>query len=76
VSLAFLSATSAGIFVSVSAGNSGPTPGTVNHGAPWLTTVAATSFSQELQGTVQFSDGSKFRGASIMNHEVSGAGVV
>ncbi|WP_421913713.1 S8 family serine peptidase [Paenarthrobacter ureafaciens] len=76
VSLAFLSAASAGIFVATSAGNSGPTPSTVNHGAPWLTTVAATSFSQELQGTVEFSDGSKFRGASIMNKEVTGAGVV
>jgi subtilisin family serine protease len=76
VSMAFLSAASAGIFVAVSAGNSGPTASTVNHGAPWLTTVAATSFSQELQGTVEFSDGSKYRGASIMNSQVSNAGVV
>ncbi|MHA7305361.1 S8 family serine peptidase [Arthrobacter sp. TMN-49] len=66
VSLAFLSATSAGIFVAASAGNSGPTASTVNHGAPWLTTVAATSFSSELQGTVEFADGTKFRGASMM----------
>ena len=66
VSLAFLSATSAGIFVAASAGNSGPTAGTVNHGAPWLTTVAATSFSSELQGTAEFADGTKFRGASMM----------
>ncbi|MCU1540126.1 MAG: protease [Arthrobacter sp.] len=76
VSMAFLSAASAGIFVAVSAGNSGPTASTVNHGAPWVTTVAASSFSQELQGTVEFSDGSKFRGASIMNREVVNAGVV
>ena len=76
VSLAFLSAASAGIFVAASAGNSGPQASTVNHGAPWMTTVAATSFSQELQGTVEFSDGSKYRGASIMNHQVIGAGVV
>ncbi|WP_343318393.1 S8 family peptidase [Arthrobacter sp. TMP15] len=66
VSLAFLSATSAGIFVAASAGNSGPTAGTVNHGAPWVTTVAASSFSSELQGTAEFSDGTKFRGASMM----------
>lgn len=76
VSLAFLSAVSTGVFVATSAGNSGPTPSTVNHGAPWLTTVAATSFSQGIQGTVEFSDGSTFRGASIMNREVAGAGVV
>lgn len=76
VSMAFLSAASAGIFVATSAGNSGPTASTVNHGAPWVTTVAASSFSQELQGTAEFSDGSKFRGASIMNREVANAGVV
>ena len=76
VSLAFLSAASAGIFVAASAGNSGPTPSTVNHGAPWLTTVAASSFSQELQGTVEFADGTKYRGASIMNAQVANAGVV
>lgn len=76
VSLAFLSAASAGIFVAASAGNSGPGAGTVEHGAPWLTTAAATSFSQELQGTVEFSDGSKYRGASIMNGQVTDAGVV
>ncbi|MDP5226494.1 MULTISPECIES: S8 family serine peptidase [Arthrobacter] len=70
VSLAFLSAVSAGIFVSASAGNSGPDASTVNHGAPWLTTVAASSFSSELQGTVEFEDGSKYRGASLMAHEV------
>jgi hypothetical protein len=57
VSVAFLNAAATGIFVAASAGNSGPTPSTVNHGAPWVTTVAATSFSQELQGTVEFADG-------------------
>ncbi|HEX9226486.1 MAG TPA: S8 family serine peptidase, partial [Arthrobacter sp.] len=76
VSVAFLSAASAGIFVAASAGNSGPTASTVNHGGPWVPTVAASSFSQELQGTVEFADGTKFRGASIMNKEVKDAGVV
>ncbi|WP_323961871.1 S8 family serine peptidase [Arthrobacter sp. JZ12] len=76
VSLAFLSAASAGIFVATSAGNSGPTASTVNHGAPWLTTVAASTFSHALQGTAEFSDGSKFRGASIMNAEVPDSPVV
>ena len=76
VSVAFLNASTAGIFVAASAGNSGPTASTVNHGGPWVTTVAASSFSQELQGTVEFADGTKFRGASIMNKEVKDAGVV
>ncbi|MDZ4093064.1 MAG: S8 family serine peptidase [Arthrobacter sp.] len=76
VSVAFLNASTAGIFVAASAGNSGPTASTVNHGGPWVTTVAASSFSQELQGTIEFADGTKFRGASIMNKEVKDAGVV
>lgn len=76
VALAFLSAASAGIFVAASAGNSGPTASTVNHGAPWLTTVAASSFSTELQGTVEFEDGSKFRGASLMAAPVPASNVV
>jgi subtilisin family serine protease len=76
VSLAFLSAASAGIFVAASAGNSGPAASTVNHGAPWLTTVAASSFSTELQGTVEFEDGSKFRGASLMAAPVPSSSVV
>ena len=76
VSVAFLNASAAGIFVAASAGNSGPTASTVNHGGPWVTTVAASSFSQELQGTIEFADGTKFRGASIMNREVKDAGVV
>ncbi|MBJ2120796.1 S8 family serine peptidase [Arthrobacter sp. MSA 4-2] len=70
VALAFLSAASAGIFVSTSAGNSGPTVSTVNHSSPWLTTVAASTFSHELQGTVELSDGTKYRGTSVMNREV------
>ncbi|WP_104180559.1 S8 family peptidase [Arthrobacter sp. B0490] len=76
VSLAFLSATSAGIFVAASAGNSGPTASTVNHGAPWMTTVAASTFNNELQGTAEFSDGTKYRGASIMRAGVPASPVV
>ncbi|MHA7240934.1 S8 family serine peptidase [Arthrobacter sp. TMS1-12-1] len=76
VSLAFLSATSAGIFVAASAGNSGPTASTVNHGAPWMTTVAASTFNYELQGTAEFSDGTKYRGASIMRTGVPASPVV
>ncbi|MET1154536.1 S8 family serine peptidase, partial [Arthrobacter sp.] len=70
VSVAFLSAAEVGIFVSASAGNTGPAAATVNHVAPWVTTVAASTFSNELQGTVELSDGTKYRGTSIMNREV------
>ena len=39
----FLNAVAAGIFVSASAGNAGPTAGTVAHLGPWMTTVAASN---------------------------------
>ena len=41
ISQAFLAATDAGIFVSASAGNSGPGPSTNGHNQPWVMTVAA-----------------------------------
>jgi subtilisin family serine protease/subtilisin-like proprotein convertase family protein len=39
-SLAFLAAVDAGVFVSASAGNSGPNPSTNGHNQPWVMTVA------------------------------------
>jgi Subtilase family/PA domain len=41
VSLAFLNATDAGIFVASSAGNSGPGPNTMGHLEPWVSSTAA-----------------------------------
>ena len=76
VALAFLNAAAAGVFVSASAGNSGPTASTVNHASPWLTTVAASTFPSDLLGTVKVSDGTLYRGASIMKTEVKDAPVV
>jgi subtilisin family serine protease len=43
VSLAFLDAYNAGVFVAASAGNSGPGADTVGHREPWVTTVAAST---------------------------------
>ncbi len=63
VELAFLSAASAGIFVSASAGNSGPTVSTVAHNSPWTTTVAASTFHNYL-GTVVLGNGAKYLGAT------------
>lgn len=51
VSMAFLSATHAGIFVSASAGNSGPGAGTLGHVEPWTASVAATTHSRTLENT-------------------------
>jgi hypothetical protein len=70
VELAFLDAYNAGVFVSASAGNSGPTAGTANHLSPWVTSVAASTQSREFASTLTLtaSDSSTFQveGASIM----------
>ena len=76
VSLAFLNAAAAGIFVAASAGNSGPTASTVNHAGPWITSVAASTFDNTLRGTAELSDGSKFAGASVMGSEVDSKPIV
>jgi subtilisin family serine protease len=60
----FLGAAAAGIFVSASAGNSGPSAVTADHGAPWYTTVAASTIP-DYEGTVELGNGSKYVGASI-----------
>ena len=52
VELAFLDAYAAGVFVSASAGNSGPTAGTVNHVSPWLTSVAASTQERAFESTL------------------------
>lgn len=51
VELAFLDAYNAGVFVSASAGNSGPSPDTTDHRGPWVTTVAATSQNRAFETT-------------------------
>lgn len=64
VEVAFLFAADAGVFVSASAGNSGPTASTVNHPSPWLTTVAASTDAVH-ESTVLLGNGAKYIGASI-----------
>jgi subtilisin family serine protease len=66
VELAFLDAYAAGVLVSASAGNDGPTAGTVNHNGPWVQTVAASTQTRTFRSTVTLSGG----GASL---QVSGA---
>jgi hypothetical protein len=69
VELAFLDAYNAGVFVSTSAGNDGPTVGTANHLSPWVTTVAASTQSRAFVSTLTLTagDGDTFtaEGASV-----------
>jgi len=52
VSLAFLDAYRAGVFVAASSGNSGPAPETVDHREPWTTSVAASTSDRSTLSTV------------------------
>ncbi|HEY9078106.1 MAG TPA: S8 family serine peptidase [Anaerolineaceae bacterium] len=63
--ISFLYAARAGVFVAASAGNSGPTVGTVAHPSPWITTVAAGTHNRDGQGSVTLGDGSTYAGASV-----------
>ncbi|WP_314502967.1 S8 family serine peptidase [uncultured Microbacterium sp.] len=63
VDLALYGAAQAGVSVAVSAGNAGPAPGTGHGGAPWYTTVAAST-STGFAATVRLADGFEAPGVS------------
>jgi subtilisin family serine protease len=65
VEISFMYAAAAGIFVAESAGNSGPTVGTVAHPAPWTTTVAAGTHNRNGIGSVTLGNGATYYGASL-----------
>lgn len=50
--LAFLNATTAGVFVSTSAGNDGPSAETTAHRSPWLLTTAASTHNRTYDNAV------------------------
>jgi len=65
VQVSFLFAADVGVFVAASAGNSGPTTGTVAHPGPWLTTVAAGTHNRNGSGSVTLGNGATYFGASL-----------
>ena len=65
VEVSYLFAAQAGVFVSESAGNSGPTASTVAHPSPWTTTVAAGTHNRNGEGSVTLGNGVTYTGASI-----------
>jgi hypothetical protein len=69
---AFLGAAAAGVFVSASAGNSGPGASTLDNASPWITTVAASTIPS-YEATVTLGDGSTFGGASVSVDRTAGA---
>ncbi len=65
VEISFLFAADAGVFVAASAGNSGPTTGTVAHPSPWITTVAAGTHNRSGEGSATLGNGTTYNGASL-----------
>ncbi|XP_020587639.1 LOW QUALITY PROTEIN: subtilisin-like protease SBT1.2 [Phalaenopsis equestris] len=54
MAISAFTATSIGIFVSVSAGNDGPEKGTVTNAAPWMLTVGASTMDRRIAADVRF----------------------
>ncbi|XP_010317342.2 subtilisin-like protease 4 [Solanum lycopersicum] len=53
-----------GIFVTCSAGNSGPFSSTVENGSPWILTVGASSTDRKISAVAVLGNGSEYEGES------------
>ncbi len=73
--IAFLNAAAAGVFVSTSAGNSGPGASTVAHPSPWLSTAAAETHDRVGAGQAVI-DGVTYTGASAGTGNATGQLVI
>ncbi len=65
--ISFLFAANAGVFASVSAGNSGPGPRTIGgpSNVPWVTSVGATTHPRNYAGEIALGNGQVFKGTSV-----------
>jgi subtilisin family serine protease len=62
-----------GVFVSMSAGNSGPDHTTMENEAPWMLTVAASTMDRLIRSTVRLGNGLAFDGESVYQPNMSAA---
>ncbi|KAH7577829.1 hypothetical protein JRO89_XS01G0304900 [Xanthoceras sorbifolium] len=65
IAVASFGAIQNGVFVSCSAGNSGPSSSTVSNTAPWLMTVAANYMDRSFPAIVKLRNGKVFEGSSL-----------
>jgi subtilisin family serine protease len=73
VAIGTLGAIEKGVFVCVSAGNSGPVASSVSNEAPWMLTVAASTTDRSIRSTVRLGNGLFFHGESVYQPDVSAA---
>jgi subtilisin family serine protease len=71
IAMATFSAIEKGIFVSMSAGNSGPNASSVTNVAPWMLTVAASTMDRSIRSTVRLGNGVVLDGESVYQPLVS-----
>ncbi|TKW28867.1 hypothetical protein SEVIR_3G357200v4 [Setaria viridis] len=64
IAMGAFSAMRKGIFVSCSAGNSGPSSSTIQNEAPWVLTVGASTIDRRMEAIVKLGDGRSFVGES------------
>ncbi|KAL8490131.1 hypothetical protein ACS0TY_025873 [Phlomoides rotata] len=65
VAIGAFAATAKGILVSCSAGNGGPSPGSLSNVAPWITTVGAGTIDRQFPSYILLGNGKKLIGASL-----------
>lgn len=65
IALGAFGAMEKGIFVSCSAGNSGPDPMTLANVAPWITTIGASTLDRDFPAPVSLGNGASYDGVSL-----------
>jgi subtilisin family serine protease len=65
IAIATFGAIEKGVFVTMSAGNSGPNVSSVTNEAPWMLTVAASTMDRSIRSTVRLGNGFVFHGESL-----------
>ncbi|EPS59495.1 hypothetical protein M569_15309, partial [Genlisea aurea] len=67
IAIGAFAAASRGILVSCSAGNAGPTPGSLSNVAPWITTTGAGTLDRKFPSYVTLGNGDKLTGVSLFS---------
>ncbi|CAN4105631.1 unnamed protein product [Withania somnifera] len=64
IAIGAYSAIEKGIFVSCSAGNSGPSSATIENGSPWILTVGASTTDRKISAVAVLGNGAEYEGES------------